>query len=346
MKRGFLRKMAMIAMVSLLQSGCSDSTTGAGSRQEPVIWRFALEEISGSVQDAYAQEFRKHIHLASAGRIRVEVYPYGSIGASPQLTQLVREARVHLAFASPGHLAQIIPETDVFNLHFVLPDDDGEATRQLASPRLRALLEPAYQDKGLKLLDIINEGWMTWTANRPLHTPEDFSDLRLRTMMSPLIAEIFLAYGASPVPLPYSEVYAALQLNRIDGQTNPVFAVHEMKFAELQSDITLPRAARFITTLIGSHAWYSALSDEERQWLDQARVRLTGYIHEQQQQINHTRLDELKQSGKIRITRLTEAERERFRALSEPLRQRYTELTGETGRQLLEQLGSGQVNAD
>lgn len=97
----------ILALASgLLLSACSDSDNPVegllSGEQEPVIWRFALEEIGGSVQDAWAQEFRRRIDALSDGQVQVEVYPYGSIGTSPQLTQLVKDGRVHLAFASPA----------------------------------------------------------------------------------------------------------------------------------------------------------------------------------------------------------------------------------------------------
>ncbi|WP_339804378.1 TRAP transporter substrate-binding protein DctP [uncultured Marinobacter sp.] len=330
----------MITIVAaFILSGCSDSSpiaTGKGT--EPTIWRFALEEIGGSVQDAYAQEFRSRIHEISDGAVQVEIYPYGSIGSSPQLTQLVRDGRVHMAFASPGHLAATIPETGVFNLHFVLPDDEQSANSRLASEELRGMLAEPFQARELQLLDIFNEGWMAWTANKPLRTPEDFTGLRLRTMTSPIMTDIFRAYGAEPVAMPYSEVYAGLQLKQIDGQTNPVFSILEMKFYELQEVMIQPRAARFVTTLVTSPSWYQQLPEQHQQWIAQVRDGLRPYVEEKQQQYNAERLDQLKKSGRIRIVDLTDEERNRFRTLSLPVREIYLNQTGANGQQILDLL--------
>lgn len=335
-----LQPIILTAAASLWLAACSDSdpTVSRNDDQSTVIWRFALEEIGGSVQDAYAQEFRNRIRDASGGRVQVEIYPYGSIGTSPQLTQLVQDNRVHLAFASPGHLAGVIPEAGVLSLHFLLPDDDEAAARKLSDPTLRSLLSEHYEEQGLQLLDVINEGWMTWTAGHPLLTPEDFAGLRMRTMMSPILSDIYQAYGAEPVPMPYSEVYSALQLNQIDGQTNPAFAVLEMKFHELQPAMTLPRASRFISTVISGHQWYQQLPDDQRQWLDEALVPMAPFIQQAQQTINSERLRKLQESGRVTVTELTEEQRNRFRELSLPLRQTYVERAGPGGKQLLDQL--------
>ena len=122
--------------------GCSegDSTPSGKATPEstppdyPVTWRFALEEIEGSVQHAYAEALKESIEELSGGRILLDLFPYGSLGTSAQLTELVKNGSVNLAFASPGHLADQIPEVGVFTLHYLLSDDSEVNRRLLASP--------------------------------------------------------------------------------------------------------------------------------------------------------------------------------------------------------------------
>ncbi|MFP3428076.1 TRAP transporter substrate-binding protein DctP, partial [Pseudoalteromonas sp. SIMBA_162] len=75
-------------------------------------------------------------------------------------------------------------------------------------------------------------------------------------------------YGANPTPMPYSEVYSGLQLGQIDGQVNPVFAIQEMSFYEVQDYMIQAKQAQFITTLVASSDFYSGLDDEQQQMLD------------------------------------------------------------------------------
>lgn len=336
------RAPAIILASTLFLNACSNSEEPLdrilSEEADPVIWRFALEEISGSVQDAWAQEFRQRLQTVSDGEIQVEIYPYGSIGTSPELTSLIREGRVQLGFASPGHLATSIPEAGIFVLPFLFPEDTTRNNEALGDPELNELLGEAWQEHKLHLLDIVPEGWMVWTSDRELRSPADFEGLRMRTMTAPLLSDIYRSYGAEPVPLPYSEVYSALQTEQIDGQTNPVFAVLEMKFYELQSVLTQPRATRFVSTVVANEAWYRNLNEDHRRWLQEAREGMPEFIDEVQQEYNSERLEQLRATGAIEITALTDEQRDAFRQAGQEAHGHYIEQAGKRGRNILERV--------
>lgn len=333
----------LFAMVILLLAGCSDSpapTSKSDSEKStyPVTWRFALEEIEGSVQHQYALELKERIESISDGNILIDIFPYGSIGTSIQLTDLAREGSVHLAFASPGHLADVIPETGVFTLHFLLSDDETVNRDILASDELKQAFTAPYAEQNLKLLGFVPEGWMVWTANKPLRTPADFNGLTIRTMTSQIATETYKAYGATPTPTPYSQVYSDLQLRRIDGQANPVFAIEEMGFYEVQNTMTFARPAQFVTSLISNKAWFDALPEDQKRWLEDALDEVAPLAYEVQAKLNASRLETIRQNSSIRTIKLTEEERDRFREASLPVRETYARIAGERGKAILEQL--------
>lgn len=319
--------------------GSGDSTaTTPESPEYPVTWRFALEEIEGSVQHAYAKALKKRIEDRSDGNIEVDIFPYGSLGTSAQLTELVRNGSVSLAFASPGHLANAIPEVGLFTLHYVLPEDAAITRQLLASPDLRDLFAQPYARQNMKLLDFVPEGWLAWTANKALRTPEDFDGQRIRTMTSDMAEEAFKAYGAQPSQAPYSEVYSGLQLRRIDGQSNPVFAIEEMDFYEVQSTMTLARPAQFVASVVSNLEWYNALPANQQQWLDNGLEDVAQVAWETQEELNQAGFEQMLEEGQLEVVRLTEAERDVFRHASLPVRDIYLERTGASGQRILERL--------
>ncbi|MDZ7645553.1 MAG: TRAP transporter substrate-binding protein DctP [Woeseiaceae bacterium] len=330
------RILAMIAILATLTMiGCGGGT-GDGGANGAVTWKFAIEEIEGSVQHRYATRFKELIEERSGGRITVEVYPYGALGTSSQITELTQLGSVQLAMASPGHLGSVIPEVQIFSLHFVF-SDDGTVNHEVltGSKRLYETLEEAYREASLHLLGIFQEGWMAWTANRKLEEPADFQGLKIRTMNSPLLIRAYELYEANPTTMAYSEVYSGLQLNMIDAQVNPVFAIEEMSFYEVQSHMTLARHLPFIATLTTSPAWFDGLSDEDRQMLLDVKRELDGFIFDFQRELNERRLDVITSQGDIEVTELTEEQRAAFREASMPIRDQYRELAGERGAKLL-----------
>ena len=258
------RTLGLVLAICATAACGSESPLSGGHGQGSEVWRFAIEEIEGSVQHAYAERFESLVEARSKGAVSVEVYPYGSLGTSAQITEQVQSGALQLAFASPGHLGSVIPEAQIFSLHFLLSDDEVLNQEILNSDlEFRRLLSEAYRERRLELLTVVPEGWMVWTADRPLRTPGDFAGLKMRTMVSPLLVEAYAAYGAKPTPMPYSEVYGGLQLGMIDGQVNPVFAIEEMSFYEVQGAMTFAHHAAFVSTLVASPTFLDGLDGSD-----------------------------------------------------------------------------------
>jgi len=327
--------LAALLLAALAMTGCGSSSDGE-------VWRFALEEIEGSVQHAWAERFATLVDERTGGAVHVEIYPYGSLGTSAQLTEQVQSGALQLAFASPGHLGSVIPEVQVFSLHFLLDDDEARNQRILDAPAKRAayrrLLEDAYREHRLELLAIVPEGWMVWTADRPLRSPAAFEKLKIRTMVSPLLIEAYAAYGANPTPMPYAEVYSGLQLGMIDAQVNPVFAIEEMSFHEVQDWLTFAHHAPFIATVVASPAFVASLSAERAALLREVVQELGPWNLETQQRFNAERLQRILDEGGTEVATLDAAERAVFRAASLPVRDVYRELAGARGAEILASL--------
>jgi TRAP-type C4-dicarboxylate transport system substrate-binding protein len=327
MKRPFL-------LIALLFALASCDTSPAGDHE---IWRFAIEETSGSVQDAYAQRFAELVEERTNGDVRVIVYPYGALGTSDHITEQLHNGTLEFATSSPGHLGKLIPEVQAFLLHFVLSEDERVTAEALRDEELRAFMDELYAEKGLSFLTAFGEGWMVWTTQEEVRRPEDFDGVRFRVMTSPLLLASYEAYGASPTPLPYAEVYSGLQLHMIDGQVNPVFAIQEMSFYEVTDYLIFPQHAEFITTVASSPGFLEGLSEERRRMIDEIVDQLQTEIYETQERYNEERLELIREARpEVNVVHLTEEERGAFRERSMAVREQYVELAGPRGEELLE----------
>ncbi|MGE0680495.1 MAG: TRAP transporter substrate-binding protein DctP, partial [Candidatus Binatia bacterium] len=341
LKRHLLHVLAsrMSAVFLLAVSACERSAAipSAGHTE---IWRIAIEEVPGSVQDTYAQKFKELIEVRTAGAVQVIVYPYGSLGTSDQVTELLHMGAIQFAMASPGHLGKLIPEIQLLLLHFIFSEDNEVNKAVLGKGRpLHDNFATLYRQKGLRLLALYPEGWQVWTTKKPIRHLDDFRGLKMRVMTSPLLIEAYKAYGANPTPLPYGEVYSALQLNMIDGQVNPLFAIEEMSFYEVAEYMTFAKHAQFITSVVMNPQFFRSLSSEKQRLLDNVIADLHDYIFTVQKTFNAERLEKMKaRKPGLHLQYLLEEERERFKKASLAARQKYIELVGPTGAELLQQL--------
>lgn len=330
----------LLACCAVCPAGCQSGEAASSRSDGPRVWRFAIEEPAGSVQHAYALRFKQLVEERSGGDVRVTVYPYGTLGTSDQLTEQLDLGVIQFVMASPGHLGKLIPEVQVFLLHFVLSDDDRVNRAVLSDPDVKRQFDRYYSRKGLKLLSFFSEGWQVWTTQKPIREPDDFQGVKMRVMTSPMLLAAYEAYGASPTPLPYSEVYSALQLNMIEGQENPVFAIQEMSFYEVTEWMIFPNHAPFITSAVTSRAFYDALPPEDQQLVDGVIADLDEYILDVRQQFNSERLDIIK-SRKPElniIPELTPEERAKFREASLIVREQFVDMVGPEGQAVLDLL--------
>lgn len=329
----------LLAVVGVAAGGCGGGDMGRDA-ESPQHWRFAIEETIGSVQYAYAQRFKELIEQRTEGRIRVTVYPYGALGTSDQLTEQLDLGAIQFVMASPGHLGKLIPEVQVFLLHFLFSDDEELNQRVLKDDaELREILEELYTHKRMKLLAIYSEGWQVWTTQRPVRSMDDFRGMKFRVMTSPLLIAAFEAYGASPTPLPYSEVYSGLQLNMIDGQENPIFAIQEMSFYEVTDWMIFPRHAPFITTAVTEQRFFDSLSTQKQQLVLETIDELDEYILNVQREFNDHRLDLILQARpEIRMIELSDDERQEFEQAARSVRELFIRRYGETAERLIRRI--------
>ena len=197
------------------------------------------------------------------------------------------------------------------------------------SPTIYGPMADKLKTRNLRLLSMYPEGEMVWTTNKVVRKPADFDNVKMRVMASPMLVETYKSFGAVPTPLPYSEVYGALQLKMIDGQENPIFAIEEMKFYEVTDVLTWSGHQQFTVAVLSSESWYQGLPAEQQKIIDETVTELGPYIFDTQAQYNKERLAKIQQlKPGIELVHLNAEEQAAFRKASLPMRDKLVELAG------------------
>ncbi|KXS43091.1 MAG: TRAP-type C4-dicarboxylate transporter component [Candidatus Frackibacter sp. T328-2] len=336
---------SLMLVFSVIISGCSggadkQAKSDQKAKAPEYTVKFALEEIEGSVQHAWAKEFKKRLEKKSNGKIKVKIYPYGSLGSSEDITELVQNGVIQFAFASPGHLASFIPEVGMFSLHYIWPNNMKVNKEVMASSEaIYGMLAKKYAENNLKLLEVNHEGWQVWSANKPIRSPKDMQGLKIRVMGDPILIKNYKAYGANPVQLAYSEIYSALQLNMIDANIQPMFAHQEMKFYEQQDYLISAKQVPFITTVVANEGFFKSLPKEYQKMITETSHELVDYIFEVQKELNNKRVKKMKEAKpSLKVINLNEKERMKFKARAKTVWQSYKKDVGEDGAKILNKL--------
>jgi TRAP-type C4-dicarboxylate transport system substrate-binding protein len=302
------------------------------------LWQVALEEIEGSMQHEYAKKFVEIIAEKTKGQIQCNIHFYGELGTSGDITELLQKGDLHFAFQSPGHLGSYIPEVQVFSIHYLFPTDFKLLEKILRKgPNTYKILQKYYRKNKLELLSIIEEGWQIWTANKPLRKPADFEGITFRVMSSPFLITAYRLYGAYVVTVPYGQIYDDLALGAIDAETQPFFAIQEMKFYEVQDYMIKANQLPFISTFVANHEFIKGLPQNIRTMIDKAIEAANEYLFDFEPELNKQRQQMImKAKPSMKYIELTDEEIIAFKKKAQPLRQKYLEMGGEGAKEVLD----------
>jgi TRAP-type C4-dicarboxylate transport system substrate-binding protein len=147
-------------------------------------------------------------------------------------------------------------------------------------------------------------------------------------IQSPIYIDLFTALGANATPMPFPELYPALDQKAVDGQENPNTVILSSKFAEVQKHITQTRHIYNPQALIIGKKTWDGMSAEEKKLITDAAAEATTFQRQASRGAADSALDALKKAG-MTVTELPPAEMARLREKVKPVIDKYTASVGD-----------------
>jgi len=301
-------------------------------------WKYAFEESMDEVQGKYAQKFKEVIEANSDHEI--QLFPFGTLGESADIMEQAQAGILQFVDQSPGFTGSLIPEAQVFFVPYLLPTDQAQLARFYKNSKaINEMFPPLYAAQGLELLTMFPEGEVAMTTKEPVESCADLDGVKFRVMTNPLLVESYQAFGATPTPLPWGEVYGSLQTNIIQGQENPTFYLYSTKLYEVTDYITYTGHNNFTTAVMANKDFFDGLSDEDQELIEKASTEAYDYIVEYQKGLADTELKKIMEAKpEMKVTVLNEDQRACFKEASSSVEDKFIEMTGDSGKAILDQL--------
>lgn len=302
-------------------------------------WKYAFEEAMTDVQGVYAQKFKEEIEANTDHTI--QLFPFGTLGESADIMEQTQAGILQFVDQSPGFTGALIPEAQVFFVPYLLPQDHETLVDFFRnSEAINDMFPELYAEQGLELLKMFPEGDVCITTQEPVHSPADLEEVKVRVMTNPLLVESYRAWGATPTPLPWGEVYGALQTGIIQGQENPVFWIESTNMYEVSPIITCLGHNNFTTAMMANKDFFDGLSEEDQQAIQNAADAAFDHIVEYQKGLHEESLEKIRQDAgdDVQINILSEEERQPFIEAAQEVEQEFVDMTGESGQQILDQM--------
>jgi tripartite ATP-independent transporter DctP family solute receptor len=231
--------------------------------------------------DSHYQKGLEHLGKlldeASNGRISLEIFHSSQLGSERDAIEGVSMGTLEMTLVSSAPLANFTNAFLVFDLPFIIQDRQ-KAYEWMDGPEGKKILDSVLS-KGMVGLGIWENGFrMLTNSKKAVAKPEDLKGLKIRLMENPIHVGTFKTLGAYPVPMPFGELFTALQQGTVDGQENPLIIISTSKFAEVQKYLSL--TGHFYAPailLVSKDFWDNTLDDELRAIFTEAELKARAW---------------------------------------------------------------------
>jgi tripartite ATP-independent transporter DctP family solute receptor len=317
---------AAIAAAGLCLAATAQTAPAAGEFKERTI-RVSHVVPKDHPFQVGIDKFAELLAQRSGGKMKMRGYPDGQLGAELQSISAAQGGVLEMALVSTAATASVVKEFGVVDLPFLF-NDHREADLVLDGPVGRRLLD-RLPEKGLVGLCYFENGFRHLTNSRhPVARLEDFKGLKIRTIQNPVFIDIFNTLGANALPMPFTEVFTALESRAIDGQETPYSNIWGNKFYEVQKFMSNTGHIYGGAVVLVSRKFWDQLGGVEQAALQESCNAARDFERRHNRELDPKLLAQIRAKG-ITFTEITPAERNRLREHLKPVYEKYARTLGE-----------------
>lgn len=220
-----------------------------------------------------AEGFKAAVEERTNGELEVQLFPSSQLGDTQDMLDQAQAGANVGTFAEASRFA---PHVEAFNVlvapyAFLSVDELVEFTN---GPTFAAWNQELTDLTGLTILSFNwYQGARNFLTQKPISTPADLANQRIRTIGQPLWISTIAAMGAVPTPMAWAEVYPSIQTGAIDGAEAQPAAVWGAKLYEVVSNITVTEHIYLMSGLVISDAWLKSLPEDYQAIVREEAVR-------------------------------------------------------------------------
>ena len=252
-----MKKLAVLFLALMLVFSFSSASSAK------TVFKLAHVYNPGHAWDKGAHHVAKLVKEKSGGEIEIQVFPASQLGTEEQITEAVIFGSVDMCVSGAGQIGNLFKPINICEMPYTFRDNN-HVLKFAKSDIAQKMFSDLEKEFNIKVVGTSSFGIRQLTSNKPVKSPSDLKGFKLRVPEQNICVAYGKAMGADPTPIAYAEAYMALQQGVVDGLENPLSAIKNMKFYEVQKYINLTSHVTNVCFFLMNGPKFNSLSKDHQ----------------------------------------------------------------------------------
>lgn len=226
---------------------------------QAATYKIATDVQANGTAGLLITEFAEKVAGRTDGRVTFKIFHNGVLGSQLQYFQQIQRGVIDAGLVNSAALETLIPTFGVVNLPYIFRSAEEYQKVMTSAHVKQALFESASRHHFVPLAFLSSDFRSIYTT-RPVKTFTDLQGLKLRTMPSETYIEMLDRFGATPILLPFGELYSGLQQGIVDGAEGGLAGLYQAKFGEVAKYAIVSEQTRLTDFVVTSKKFQQSLS--------------------------------------------------------------------------------------
>ena len=211
----------------------------------------------------------KRLAELSGGSVELQVFGGAQLGTEPETIEQLQRGALAMVKTSAAAMEGFVPDMAVYSMPYLFRDD-GHYWKTLLGDVGAEILR-AGENQGVVGICYYDSGSRSfYTLSKPILKPEDVREMKLRVLPSKTAHDMITTLGGGPTPIPFGELYTALQQGMIDGAENNPPSLFTSRHYEVAKHYSLDEHTRVPDVVIFSKTIWDGLDPQVQRWITEA----------------------------------------------------------------------------
>lgn len=295
------RRQAVVAGCSVGAAMAAPAIWAQGA-SAPRLLRTTIPVAKEAILSRALVVFGDEVTRETGGRYTFELLPSFDGGklldAKASVIPALLDGRVDILIETTSALTTLLqlPEMGLWDMPFLFRSYE-EADFMLDGRVGHRILE-TVQSKGVTGLSYVDNGFRNITNNvRPIQTPEDLKNLRIRIVQSPIYKSTFEVLGAKPVMMPFNKLIPAIKAGEVDAGESPLYLIRDTKLYEVQKYLSIINYVYGAAAALISTKVWNSLSPQDKKIFSTAMQHARDFSRAEIRKANVESLQTLQAKG-------------------------------------------------